>query len=58
MKAASLNNPSGMYNVGYYYENGIACLKDKKAAQFWYAKAVALGNERSVEGLKRIGKVK
>ncbi|GES88018.1 kinase-like domain-containing protein [Rhizophagus clarus] len=50
-KAAELGNSSGIYNLGYCYENGIGTVIDKKKAFELYQKAADLGNTSGINDL-------
>lgn len=43
-KAAKADYPPALFNIGYFYENGIQMKKDTKKAYEFYAKAAALGD--------------
>ena len=57
-KAADLNEPMAMNNLGAWYEHGtgMSLGDDVKKAVEWYRKAAALGNENAKAALKRLGK--
>lgn len=43
-RAAELGNCTGMYNVGFYFEEGLGGVqKDVKMARYWYMKAAKKG---------------
>ncbi|GBC04393.1 hypothetical protein RclHR1_05660008 [Rhizophagus clarus] len=50
-KAADLENPTGIFNLGYCYRNGIGTDIDKKKAFELYKKAVDLGNTNGIINL-------
>ena len=43
-KSAEMGNVSGMYNVGYCYQNGIGVEKDEHKTFVYYQKATEIGN--------------
>lgn len=54
LKAAELNQPSAMYNIGGLYDDGL--LTGTKAdAAAWYKKAASLGHEDAAKRLKELG---
>jgi tetratricopeptide (TPR) repeat protein len=43
-KAADKGNSGGMYDIGWFYENGLGVARDYTQAAAWYRKAADLGN--------------
>jgi tetratricopeptide (TPR) repeat protein len=43
-KAADMGNSGGMYDIGWFYENGLGVPRDYTQAAAWYRRAADLGN--------------
>jgi len=52
--AADLNNPSGINNLGYMYENGRGLPADLNMALSLYKRASDLGERIAVSNLSRV----
>ena len=54
LKAAAGDDPSGLYVLGFMYENGRFVDKNLDTSIKWYEKAAKMGNDRGDQALARI----
>ena len=49
MRSADKGNPTGFYNIGYLYANGLGVMKDDKKGFEWIMKAAAKGDRVAMQ---------
>ena len=54
MRAAELDEPEAMYQLGYMFETGIRVKKDKAKAIWYYERAAELGHRGAQSILERM----
>ncbi|KAL6932802.1 hypothetical protein ACO0R3_001886 [Hanseniaspora guilliermondii] len=52
-KASNLENSDAEYTLGYFYEKGIGCEKNKEKANEWYKKSFQHGNIKALKKFKK-----
>lgn len=52
-KAGISENPDAEYTLGYFYEKGIGCQKNKEKADVWFKKSFQHGNIKALKKLKK-----
>jgi TPR repeat protein len=53
-KAAELGHPNAQYNLGVFFERGIATDPDVEKAIFWYERAASTGLPQAAEAIRRL----